>query len=138
MSIQKFQYLLHRAEYHKNDKKYFPLWVRRYAESVKVEKGPLAVTLESVMVFSRSLRDHGIPAWQRLQAVRAVEAYRDLVLRTNEPSLAEMRQALQRRAAQGGPGCLQPWAYKRHVVLSLLSTSIGCLEGKPNFGRLFL
>jgi integron integrase len=98
VSVQKFQYLLHRAEYGKNDKKYFPLWVRRYAESVKAEKGRLPVTLESVTHFSRALRDNGIPAWQRLQAVRAVESYRDLVLGTGEPSLAEMRRKLGRLA----------------------------------------
>jgi hypothetical protein len=27
--------------------------------------------------FSRSLLERNVPAWQRLQAVRAVEAYRD-------------------------------------------------------------
>lgn len=107
MSVEKFQALLHRAEYGKNDKKFFPLWVRRYAESVQAENGKLPVTVESVTAFSRSLRDHRIPAWQRLQAVRAVEAYRDLVLGTGEPSLREMRRVLQRRAEQerdGGPG----------------------------------
>ena len=60
----------------------------------------MPVTLEKVKEFSRSLRDNGTPAWQRLQAVQAVEAYRDLVLKTDQPSLAAMRQTLQRRAAQ--------------------------------------
>ena len=39
-------------------------------------------------------------AWQRLQALRAIEAYRDLVLQTNEPSLLEIRQKLSELAAR--------------------------------------
>ncbi len=100
MSIPKFQYLLSRADYRQNDKKYFPLWIRRYAEAVEAGRGRLPVTIERVTEFSRSLRDSGTPAWQRLQAVQAVEAYRDLVLETDQPSLAAMRRTLQRRAAQ--------------------------------------
>jgi hypothetical protein len=100
VSLERFQALLQGAEYRKNDKKYFPLWVRRYAESVRVHRGDLPVTVDLVTEFSRSLRDSGTPAWQRLQAVRAVEAYRDLALGTREPSLTEMRHLLQRRAAQ--------------------------------------
>ncbi len=98
MSAMEFQTRLHGAKYPPNDLKYFPLWIRRYAQSVTEEEGRLAVSVESVKAFSRSLRDAGIPAWQRLQAVRAVEAYRDLVLGTGEPSLGEVRQVLQRAA----------------------------------------
>ena len=69
-------------------------------EAVTPEDGRLPVSVESVKEFSRSLLKSGAPAWQRLQAVRAVDAYRDLILRTEEPSLAEIRQALQRLAAR--------------------------------------
>ncbi len=100
MSTGQFQRRLHGAKYAGNDLKYFPLWVRRYAESVTAENGRLPVSVDLVKGFSRSLLQSGIPAWQRLQAVRAVEAYRDLVLRTEEPSLGEIRQALQRLAEQ--------------------------------------
>ncbi len=41
----------------------------------------------------------GTPAWQRLQGVRAVEAYRDLVLNVSEPDLTQMKQILGRLAA---------------------------------------
>ncbi len=51
-----------------------------------------------------SLRQSGTPAWQRLQAVRAVEAYRDAVLRRGEPSLGEVWQALQRLAEREREG----------------------------------
>ena len=50
--------------------------------------------------FLQSLRDGGIPAWQRLQAVRTVEAYRNLVLQTDTPSLQNIRQTLSRLADQ--------------------------------------
>jgi hypothetical protein len=100
MSVKEFRALLERWEYRQNDKKYLPLRVGRYAESVQAEDGKFPVTVELVTAFSRSWRDHKIPAWQRLQAVRAVEAYRGLVLGTSEPSLAGMRQVLQRRAEQ--------------------------------------
>jgi hypothetical protein len=52
------------------------------------------------MRFLRSLRDSQTPAGQRLQAVRAIEAYRDLVLQTTVPSLQEIRQKLGRLADQ--------------------------------------
>ena len=50
--------------------------------------------------FLQSLRDHGVPAWQRLQAARAVEAYRQHVLKTDQPSLGKIKQTLQRLAAK--------------------------------------
>ena len=39
-----------------------------------------------------------VPAWQRLQAVRAIEFYRNQVLETAEPDLLEIRQILGRLA----------------------------------------
>ena len=44
----------------------------------------------SVIQFSRQLLAVGAPAWQRLQAVRSLAAYRDLVLKKNEPDLHEV------------------------------------------------
>jgi hypothetical protein len=99
MTVMEFQRRLCQAKYPANDRKYFPLWIRRYAESVTEEGGRLPVSLASVKAFSRSLLASKTPAWQRLQAVRAVEAYRDVVLGTAEPCLGEARQVLQRLAA---------------------------------------
>jgi len=98
MSVAEFQRRLQGARYAPNDLKYFPLWIRRYSQSVMEENGRLPVSEESVKAFSRSLLETQTPAWQRLEAVRAVEAYRDLVLGTGEPSLGEIRRALQRLA----------------------------------------
>lgn len=100
MSVVEFQRRLHGAKYPQGDLKYFPLWIRRYAQAVTEENGRLPVSVESVKAFSRSLLATGTPAWQRLQAVRAVEAYRDLVLGTGEPPLGEIRQVLQRLAEE--------------------------------------
>ena len=50
--------------------------------------------------FLQSLLKSNTPAWQRLQAVRAIEAYRSLELRTEVPSLAPIRQKLSQLAAQ--------------------------------------
>ncbi len=100
MTVRKFCGLLHDAKLGKNDKKWFPKWIRRYASAINVAEGNLSVTEDGVIRFSRSLRDNGTPAWQRLQAVRAVEAYRNLVIGSDEPSLVEIRRTLGRLADQ--------------------------------------
>ncbi|WP_162276009.1 integron integrase [Roseimaritima ulvae] len=56
----------------------------------------LPVNKDLVVKFSRSLLANGAPAWQRWQAVRAVEFYRDFVLRRSEPDLSEMVMILAR------------------------------------------
>lgn len=78
------------AKVGKHDKKWFPPWVRRYASTVEMVQGKLSVTEGEVIRFLQTLRDNDTPAWQRLQAVRAVELYRNLVLKTNQPSLHEI------------------------------------------------
>ena len=100
MSVGKFCQLLHDSKYGKNDKEWFPRWIRRYAAGVKPAQVKLPVTEVDVITFSRSLKDSGTPAWQRLQAVRAVEAYRDLVLQTDAPRLNDIKIKLGRLADQ--------------------------------------
>lgn len=99
MSVQEYCRLLSGSKHRDNDKRWFPRWIRRYATSVPHEAGYLPISIEGVISFSRDLRDNGTPAWQRLQAVRAVESYRDLVLRSAEPSLVEIRKSLARVSA---------------------------------------
>ena len=84
----------------KNDKEWFPRWIRRYASSVKAVEGKLPVSQDEVIRFLQSLLKSKTPAWQRLQAVRAIEAYRNLVLRTEVPSLEPIRQKLSQLADQ--------------------------------------
>ena len=123
MRVVEFRRRLRGAECPKGDLKYFPLGISRYSQSAAEENGRLPVSVASVKAFSRSLLETGMPAWQRLQAVRAVEAYRDLVLGTAEPSLGEIRQVLQRRAAEehgeeaGAAGDSRPGVDdERHLV----------------------
>jgi len=120
MNVKKFSWLLNEARLGKNDRRWFPRWLRRYAATVPMVGGELPVTGADVIKFSQSLRDNGTPAWQRLQAVRAVEAYRNLVLKTEEPSLADMRQTLGRLADQEralGTGGGRPGVQdERHLI----------------------
>ena len=52
-------------------------WWKRFCQFQKLdESGDLAFTRDDVINFLRSLRDSGKQAWQRLQAVRAIERYR--------------------------------------------------------------
>jgi integron integrase len=100
VSVNEFVQKLPSAAYAKKDKDWFPRWVRRYAQSnKKLQNAELPITLELVTTFCRSLLANEVPAWQRLQAVRAVEAYRDLVLQKTSPSFSHMRKQLARQAA---------------------------------------
>ena len=99
MSLAAFRSKLHLAHYGEKDQVWFPKWLARYATGKPLTAGVLPVTESLVIEFSRSLMKSGTPAWQRLQGVRAVEAYRDLVLHVSEPDLTQMKQILGRLAA---------------------------------------
>lgn len=74
-----------------NDRVWFPRWLRRYALSFR--KGLVAelpVNEHSVIRFSKTLLKNGAPAWQRWQAVRSIECYRDLVLKREQPDLSHI------------------------------------------------
>ncbi len=108
MSLAAFRDCMHQASLGENDRKWFPKWLARYAQDKTLANGLLPVTQALVIDFSKSLLNSGVPAWQRLQGVRAVEAYRELVLQSTEPCLKEMKTILGRLAAAerepGGPG----------------------------------
>ena len=120
MGVENFGRLLHEAKLSKNDKEWFPRWIRRYACSVEAVEGKLPVNRDDVIRFLRSLLKNQVPAWQRLQAVRAIEAYRNLVLRTEVPSLEFIRQTLSRLADQEratGAGAGRPGVEdERHLI----------------------
>ncbi|MEZ6033304.1 MAG: integron integrase [Planctomycetaceae bacterium] len=99
MSLAAFRSKLHLAQYGEKDQVWFPKWLARYAAGKPLTAGLLPVTESLVIEFSRSLMKSGTPAWQRLQGVRAVEAYRNLLLNVSEPDLTEMKQVLGRLAA---------------------------------------
>ena len=100
MSVERFRECLVSTSVRKHDQTWFPRWVGRYLASESGNDKARVVSRERVVAFLQSLRDRGTEAWQRLQAVRAIEAYRDLVLQTNEPSLLDIRQKLSELAAR--------------------------------------
>jgi beta-phosphoglucomutase-like phosphatase (HAD superfamily) len=120
MSVANFDRLLREARLGKNDKGWFPRWIRRYASGVTMVEGRLPVSPEEVIRFLQSLLKSNTPAWQRLQAVRAIEAYRNLVLRTELPALDHIRQKLSRLADQEratGTGAGRPGLQdERHLI----------------------
>ena len=78
-----------------NDRVWFPRWVRRYALAHRGGvNDDLPVNRHTVVSFSKSLLESGAPAWQRWQAVRAVECYRDLVLKVTQPDLSDIVMTL--------------------------------------------
>ena len=100
MSTERFKFLLTDTKLSKNDKTWFPRWIKRYGISNRLVNGLFPLSESQVMDFSRELRDNGLPAWQRLQAVRALGTYRDLVLKSAEPSLTFVKNKLSQLAAR--------------------------------------
>ena len=60
MSVEAFSKLLERCDVSPNGKRWFPVWVGRYANHQKKSRSVrLAVDRDSVIAFLRSLRDRG-------------------------------------------------------------------------------
>ena len=99
MSVERFLVVLKVARIHEDDRVWFGRWLRRYAVFLRQpETASLTISQEGVKQFCRTLLARQVPAWQRLQAVRAIELYRSDVLRTGDPDLLEIRQILGRQA----------------------------------------
>ncbi len=99
MTLAKFEQVVLGNKVSENDEVWFPRWVRRYAMSFRnglIDNLP--VNRNSVVKFSKSLLKNGAPAWQRLQGVRALECYRNLVLERSEPDLSDVILTLTRLA----------------------------------------
>ena len=99
MSIERFQVVLKLANIEESDRVWFGRWLRRYAVFLRQSETEfLQISQSGVKQFCRTLLASAVPAWQRLQAVRAIEFYRNEVLATAEPDLLEIRQILSRTA----------------------------------------
>jgi integron integrase len=130
MSATQFAHRIRALRLKKNDAEWFPRWVFRYASSLKKSRSdPLVVSESAVINFLRSLRDHGVPAWQRLQAVRAISLYRSKILETEEPTLSSATRTLQRIAAaeQSGNAALSP-EREREVVDHVDRSAPPCIQ----------
>jgi integron integrase len=101
MSVNDFQAVLAlQSHIHPPQKKWFIRWIQRYETWIGTKNVDLPVSPENVIGFCHSLLKSDLKAWQRLQAVRAITLYRDLVLETDQPSLEPIRIVLSRRVAQ--------------------------------------
>ena len=93
MSVMEYEraVLLAKESLAENDQVWFPRWIRRYALGFRagLEKD-LPVNESVVIKFSKGLKESGAPAWQRWQAVRAIEHYRNTILEKSEPDLTEI------------------------------------------------
>jgi len=109
MSSAKFASILKSAKLRENDRIWFARWVDAYRKSCHVgPNDPFPVQRDSVIALLRQQKAKGRKAWQRLQIVKAVEYYRNHVLKTSEPDLGDIRNVLaqaagQERSADPGP-----------------------------------
>ncbi len=95
LSIIEFEKEVAVSSLRQHDKEWFPKWLRRFAILVKPDPdGRFPVDRELVLKFSRSLLSHGAPAWQRLQAVRALISYKHLVRKERPSDLQDIAQRL--------------------------------------------
>ena len=81
------------------DREWFPRWLKRYANDQGVvtdDPALVLVTPALAIDFSRALLAKGIPAWQRLQAVRALVAYQSLFLKQPVDEFAHIVHKLKK------------------------------------------
>lgn len=102
MTLLKFEIAVASADgVGESDRVWFPKWLRRYAMTFPQGLvNELAVNRETTLQFSRMLLEAGAPAWQRWQAVRSLECYRDLVLGRSEPDLSSIIAKLSQMGKQ--------------------------------------
>ena len=101
MSLRRFEHVVKKADLKNADRIWYPRWLKDYAVSCGRREDDEAIVVDREMVvrFLQGIKSRGLAAWQRLQAVRAIELYRNEVLRTSEPCLAEIRDKLASLAA---------------------------------------
>lgn len=97
------------TQFLKNERQWFPKWLSGYTQHHQL--GDRQIPIEESLVFSflRSLRDSNIPAWRRLQAAKALEAYQRLILRQHsvdfQPILNKLHQLSRRDSLiENSPG----------------------------------
>ena len=81
MSLGEFLRRLDSAPFSNHERKWFPKWLAGYTQHHRFNDDQSPIEKSLVISFLRSLRDSRLPAWRRLQAARALEAYQQLGLR---------------------------------------------------------
>lgn len=130
MSVSQFSQTIHSFELAQNDVTWFPRWLARYASSCgKSKTEPLEVSESSVIVFLQSLLAKNIPAWQRLQAARAIQSYQRKILQTDKPSLATICQKLEQRSAiERNADGLSDADHQRQVMQHIDKNAATCIQ----------
>lgn len=100
MSVEQFDTVLLEGRYPPGKVAGYRHWIGRYAQTVPRLNRRLPIVLETVRDFMDSLVGCDTPTSQRMQALAAIEMYRDLVLSRHWPSLAEFRAELQTETLQ--------------------------------------
>ena len=101
MSALRFSRLVLSLPISKTNREWFPRWVFRFASHLNCDrKSNLPSDHETVITFSQSLRDRKVPAWQRLQAVKAIDCYQRHVLGMQPSILQDVISTLTQIAGQ--------------------------------------
>ena len=130
MSAKNFAAIVGSLPLSKNNQNWFPRWVYRFASSQnKGRSETLVVSDETVLHFLKSLRDNQVPAWQRLQAARAVQCYRTNVLNSTEPSLKPFCAKLEQLAAvESNGGVFNQSEHREQVAANIDHSAPECLR----------
>ena len=102
MSFQSFQLEISQYPIKDSEKQWFPKWLQRYVSYLKNEghqievqgMGDIPVSESLVLEFLKSIRDSGSPAWQRLQALNAIDCYRNHFCKKSTTDLSRFRVKL--------------------------------------------
>ena len=98
--FERFEFSLRNYPAGETDRKWFPIWIRRFAQfSNQSIDSVLSPSKSDAIRFSRELLRNQVPAWQRLQAIRALVAYRKLILKTDSNDWASIVSKLGDLAA---------------------------------------
>lgn len=100
MSKTRFRQRLATAKQAKqSDREWFPKWLDRFTIGRAGKGEHVHFEIDDVVEFSKSLLVSGAPAWQRLQAVRALAAYKHLILGQPTEPFAEVIKKLKQLTA---------------------------------------
>jgi hypothetical protein len=81
MTLALLRTAVHAANLQQHDQSWYPRWGLQYARFPKVdEHSNIPVAQDLAIEFLKQLKARQRPAWQRLQAIRALEFYRTEVL----------------------------------------------------------
>ena len=135
MVMECFLVRLRATELTDADREWFPRWMDGYAQFVhrqcpqwNRDDTAVPVTMELLIEFLKSLRDSRVPAWRRLQASRAIEAYQSLVLKSQAVDFRPVKNKLRELERRE--------RFQDEVVTGVAGDSMDLVPGEGNVGRL--